>query len=185
VIQANLDNCIMEFYTQLKEYENFNDFFSDEEKITAVSKMQHNYWLGFFKGEITEGYISERVRVGEVHANINLPLKTTYSNLMSKENTEVKNSFQIINSISKMLNLDASIVVSTYAHKVNKVLSNRSSALEAEVIEREKIEEELKKQVRQAEQFNKMAIDRELRIIEMKKEIDELLIRLGEEKRYD
>jgi hypothetical protein len=29
------------------------------------------------KGEITEGYISERVRVGEVHANINLPLKTT------------------------------------------------------------------------------------------------------------
>jgi predicted RNase H-like nuclease (RuvC/YqgF family) len=84
-----------------------------------------------------------------------------------------------------MLNLDASIVVSTYAHKVNKVLSNRSSALEAEVIEREKIEEELKKQVRQAEQFNKMAIDRELRMIEMKKEIDELLIRLGEEKRYD
>lgn len=194
-IQNNIDDCINEFYNQLKQYENFEDFFSTEEKIVATSKKQRDYWLNFFKGEISKDYIRDRVRLGEIHANINLPLKTyiaginifsdVFAQLMKKDDVVIKNSFQVISSINKMLNLDASIVVSTYAHKVNKILSDNSSVLEAEIIKREKIGEELKKKVRQAEQFNKMAVDRELRMVEMKKEVNELLGRLGEEPRYN
>jgi hypothetical protein len=43
---------------------------------------------------------------------------------------------------------------------------------------------ELEKTMKQAQQFNKMAIDRELRMIELKKEINELLKKIGEEPKY-
>jgi|APSaa5957512535_1039671.scaffolds.fasta_scaffold137672_1 hypothetical protein len=194
VIEADWSNCISEFYSQLRQYENFEDFFHSEEIVIEVADKQRDYWFMFFKGEITEHYISERVRVGEVHARINLPLKTyiaginifsdIFAKLMNKDGVDIDNPFQVISSINKVLNLDASIVVSTYAHIVNKILSDKSHALEEEISERKKVGEELEKRTKQAEQFNKMAVNRELRMIEMKKEVDELLVRLGEKARY-
>jgi PAS domain S-box-containing protein len=53
-----------------------------------------------------------------------------------------------------------------------------------DITERTEAAEALQKALRQAEQFNKLTVDRELRMIEMKKEVDELLEKLGEEARY-
>jgi len=50
-----------------------------------------------------------------------------------------------------------------------------------------KVEErtlELEKKVRQAEFINKMTIDRELKMIELKKEINDLLEEAGKEPKY-
>jgi PAS domain S-box-containing protein len=59
------------------------------------------------------------------------------------------------------------------------------------ITERVKIEEELRKnqenltqKMIQIERFNNLSVGRELRMVEMKKEINELLIRLGEPPRY-
>ena len=52
------------------------------------------------------------------------------------------------------------------------------------VFKRELAMAQLEKEKMRAEQFSKMATGRELRMIEMKKEVDELLERLGEEPRY-
>ncbi len=53
-----------------------------------------------------------------------------------------------------------------------------------DITERREAEEELKKRNRQLEAFNKIAVDRELRMIDLKKEINELLIKLGKEEKY-
>jgi hypothetical protein len=46
------------------------------------------------------------------------------------------------------------------------------------------LEEKLKKKIDELEGFNRMMIDRELKMIELKVEINTLAARLGEEDRY-
>jgi len=53
-----------------------------------------------------------------------------------------------------------------------------------DISERKKREEELKKKNEALKRFNKLAVGRELRMVELKKEINALLEQLGEENRY-
>ncbi|MBC8416374.1 MAG: hypothetical protein H8E11_08090, partial [Candidatus Cloacimonetes bacterium] len=53
-----------------------------------------------------------------------------------------------------------------------------------DITERWEAEEKLKKRNQQLEAFNKIAVDRELRMIELKKEINELLKKSGEKPQY-
>jgi PAS domain S-box-containing protein len=54
-----------------------------------------------------------------------------------------------------------------------------------DISERKAIEEELKEKLDELETFYKVAVDRELRMIELKKEINELCEKCGEKPRYD
>jgi len=56
--------------------------------------------------------------------------------------------------------------------------------LQQQVAEREKAEEELRRNMAQLERFNRLAIDRELRMVELKNEVNDLLCTLGQQKRY-
>ena len=53
-----------------------------------------------------------------------------------------------------------------------------------DITERRRAEEEAKKRVDEIEKLNKFMIGRELRIIDMKREINDLLVRLGEQPKY-
>ncbi|MEA3476316.1 MAG: GAF domain-containing protein [Candidatus Cloacimonadota bacterium] len=63
---------------------------------------------------------------------------------------------------------------------IGKAVATEFSA----VIERKQIEEALKKKNEELEAFNKLVIGRELRMIELKKEVNELLEKLGKEAKY-
>lgn len=52
------------------------------------------------------------------------------------------------------------------------------------ITERKQAEQELKNKNTELETFNKLAVDRELRMIELKREINELLKKLGQQERY-
>jgi PAS domain S-box-containing protein len=53
-----------------------------------------------------------------------------------------------------------------------------------DITERKKSEEEIRKYMAELEQFNRLAVDRELKMIELKREINALLEQLEEEPRY-
>ena len=53
-----------------------------------------------------------------------------------------------------------------------------------DITERKHMEEELRRNVDELERFNKLAIGRELKMIQLKEEINELLSQLNLDKRY-
>jgi PAS domain S-box-containing protein len=53
-----------------------------------------------------------------------------------------------------------------------------------DITERKQHEDALRKKIEELEYLNKFMINRELRMIEMKKEVNELLVQMGQEKRY-
>jgi len=57
-------------------------------------------------------------------------------------------------------------------------------AIVMDITDRKNAEEELQKRNEELEKFNKIAIDRELRMIELKKEINELYEKSGEQSKY-
>lgn len=61
---------------------------------------------------------------------------------------------------------------------------NEVIAISRDITERKKTDESLKRKISEMELFNRMMIDRELKMIELKKEINILSKRLGEEDRY-
>jgi len=63
-------------------------------------------------------------------------------------------------------------------------LAEVNKGLAQEVAERKLAEEEIKKKADELEKFNKLALGRELKMIELKKEINALLGKLGEEPGY-
>ncbi len=54
-----------------------------------------------------------------------------------------------------------------------------------DITERKKRKEEIRKYITELEQFNRLAVDRELKMIELKREVNELYERQGEEPPYD
>jgi PAS domain S-box-containing protein len=54
-----------------------------------------------------------------------------------------------------------------------------------DITERKKREEEIRRYMAELEQFNRLAVDRELKMIELKREMNRLCEKLGEKQRYD
>jgi hypothetical protein len=54
-----------------------------------------------------------------------------------------------------------------------------------DITERRHIEEDLKRNVEELELFNKLAIGREIKMIQLKQEINELLGQLGQAEKYE
>ena len=53
-----------------------------------------------------------------------------------------------------------------------------------DITERKRVEESLKKKNEELERFNKFAVGRELKMIELKKKINELLLKMGKKPKY-
>ena len=178
-MESSMEEFIEAFYARLRNQPYFEQFFPNDETVQKVMESQRKYWVEFFKGEIDDDYIAKRANVGEVHAQINLPLDTYLAGLnifcdlcatyVGKKNQT--DAFQTMAAVTKLLHLDGSIIANTYAHFVTKLVQEHADEMETKN--------------KELSQFNKMAIDRELKMIELKKEINELAKNAGEEPRYE
>jgi len=48
-------------------------FFSSQDTVERVKKLQKAYWAGFFSGVVDQRYVDYRIRIGEIHAQRDLP----------------------------------------------------------------------------------------------------------------
>lgn len=71
-----------------------------------------------------------------------------------------------------------------YNERLIRQLEQKMMQLETDVKKRKKTEEELKSRMKEVETFNKSAVGRELKMIDLEKEINRLLKELGQEPKY-
>jgi len=67
---------------------------------------------------------------------------------------------------------------------MNRV-QERTVSLQTEIVERQSAEERIALHVRELEQFNRLAVGRELRMVELKQEVNDLAASLGQAQRYN
>jgi rsbT co-antagonist protein RsbR len=70
---GTIDRVVDQFYQWLPQQPEFNVFFSSQDTVDRVSKLQKAYWAAFFSGVVDQRYIDYRVRIGEIHAQRDLP----------------------------------------------------------------------------------------------------------------
>ncbi len=74
--------------------------------------------------------------------------------------------------------------VKEYHQSLEKKVSERTSELENEIQERQKVEAALQEKIKEITRFSRLAMDREKKMIQLKKEINSLLHQLGRKEEY-
>src|SRR5215470_11835856 len=68
-----IDTVVDHFYGWLGAQPEFNVFFSSQDTVERVKKLQKVYWVDFFNGVVDQRYIDYRVHIGEIHAQRDMP----------------------------------------------------------------------------------------------------------------
>ena len=68
-----IDSVVDRFYEWLQQQPEFNVFFSSQDTVERVKRLQKVYWADFFSGVVDQRYIDYRVHIGEMHAQRDMP----------------------------------------------------------------------------------------------------------------
>jgi rsbT co-antagonist protein RsbR len=68
-----IDSVVDRFYEWLGQQPEFNIFFSSQDTVERVKRLQKVYWTDFFSGVVDQRYIDYRVHIGELHAQRDMP----------------------------------------------------------------------------------------------------------------
>lgn len=127
------------FYVWLREQPEYLQHFSDPERQIRAAKMQADYWADFLKGQLDEGYIERRRKVGEVHARIGLGLPvyfaamhfslTYFAELPPPKGMSSADYAAAIHSITKLIHLDTAVVVETFSRMTSEKIADQNRAM--------------------------------------------------------
>ena len=73
VLGNKIDSVVDRFYEWLQRQPEFNVFFSSQDTVERVKRLQKVYWADFFSGVVDQRYIDYRVHIGELHAQRDMP----------------------------------------------------------------------------------------------------------------
>jgi rsbT co-antagonist protein RsbR len=133
-----MDDLINAFYDWLRREPWFTEFFSDPSVHQRVTLEQRRYWEAFMAGRVDEHYVERRHVIGEVHARIGLPMDAYFAAMnyfqelfggVAKDTMAPEQSGPAIESMSRLLHLDTSIVVDAYAHRVQEALTEQADSI--------------------------------------------------------
>ena len=137
--RPRMQDVVGRWYAWLETQPEFEQFFSDPEVLERVQGLQEGYWEAFFSGQVDEGYVEVRYRVGEAHARIGLPLNTyfagmngfqeIFAELVLAAELPTNEQSAMTRSLAKLLHLDTAIVVDTYNQIVEDTLTAQSKSL--------------------------------------------------------
>lgn len=138
-IRDNLGDLVDHFTANLKSIPRYREYFTTDKKLEKVSYLLMNYWEDFLQGKVTREYISSRIHIGKTHAHIKLPVNlylgamnlslTWFINKIIQQKLEPKKFKILINGISKLINMDTTLVVTVYCehsmeemdHTINEI----------------------------------------------------------------
>ncbi len=138
-IIPKLENYVTSFYDWLRTQPEFEQFFSDQDKLAHVQKQQVAYWQEFFNARIDEEYVQNRRTIGEVHARIGLPLTVYFAAMnfslrifieeMYDGKLSAKDYTTAVRALTKLMHVDTAVVVDTFMKLTKQTISEQSEAL--------------------------------------------------------
>ena len=138
ILIPQLPEFIESFYQWQEKLPEFDHFFSDDNLLQKVKEKQQDYWTEFFQAKIDDAYMEKREIVGQTHARIGLGLNTYFAamNMSSvllinliKENANEAFSAYLVESVTKLINLDTAIVADAYATVTYETAAAQSKSL--------------------------------------------------------
>ena len=140
MLMKQLDAFIADFYEWMGRHREFKMFFgSNPARLDRVKQLQRANWTTFLQADIDESWFAARRHVGAVHANIDLPNEIYFAgmavsnNLMAdrihKLGKAVKDPIETVKSITKLMYMDACVVIDEIARINREKISASSKAL--------------------------------------------------------
>ena len=141
LLKDQLDSFIDDFYTWMQKHPEYQVFFgSNPARLDRVKQLQRANWVNFLDAHVDQSWVDARRHVGAVHAHIELPNDIYFagmsvsSNLMAdrlRNSSHVKNLNETIASLSKLMFLDAYVVIEEIA-RINreKISANAKTLME-------------------------------------------------------
>jgi rsbT co-antagonist protein RsbR len=139
--QNNADMIIEAFYEHLLQFEEMKAFFPDSATLNRVKAKQKTYFIRLMKGDYDLNYVENRLRVGAIHEQIELPVKSYlamynfYLRIAGKlifeaGPNESDGAAAAFFSLMKLTFLDMSLAIETYINSRERTIK----ALQQEAI---------------------------------------------------
>ena len=126
LMEKHIDRIIEQFYVELFRYPEPRGFFTEEATLRRVKAEQRAYLLSLFSDELVDAHFEMRLRIGQMHERIGLPLKwyvSSVANFFERIVTVIE--FQAglppdrlltaVLALNKMMNLDLQLALESYA----------------------------------------------------------------------
>lgn len=138
-LEKKWDMYVEEFYGWLQEQPEYIQFFEDADLLKDVQVRQVSYWKDFFLANVDANYVARRRRLGEMHAQIQLPLDS-YLTAVNKSLTILTRSMReskmsagkassMKSAVTKLLNLDNTIIVGTFMAMTQQKIAEQTEAI--------------------------------------------------------
>lgn len=136
-----IESVLDRFYIWMARHPDMMTFFTSEAALKHVRQMQSLYWQRLMQGHIDEDYLRDRRRIGEIHAQIRLPvmfymagvsmiyeeLTSIHQNLLGSKQI----SFELNQAVANVLHLDAGLICQAFVDRRDELLHEQSEAVMA------------------------------------------------------
>jgi rsbT co-antagonist protein RsbR len=140
VAEPKLDAIIDVVYVFLAEVlgPDFTLHFPDDKALTRAKSLSRRAWLEFLSGNWGEDYIKSRVRIGEVHAQLQIEPRHYMATIEKTVGLFIQLCIEAmpaavqsstIASIRRVAHMESALVVDTYASRTSDIISKQSRAL--------------------------------------------------------
>ncbi len=140
ILVKELPEHIESFYIWLQNHHEFQIYFAaNPTRLERVKVLQMNHWTSFLAAEISEQWFASRKHVGAVHAHIDLPNDIYFASMswcgkslverLRKSQPAIDNADAIADSITKLIFLDAYVVIDEIVRIQREKISSGAKAL--------------------------------------------------------
>lgn len=139
-MDAHLDVFIERLYAYIRKIlgSQFQVHFPDEKAFHRAQALAHRAWHDFLKGEWTENYVKSRVRIGEVHAQLQIDPRHYLGTIDKGINLLIElginqvpqdEAQQTIDALRRFSRMESAVVVDVYPSYTAEIISRQSRSL--------------------------------------------------------
>lgn len=127
--QAAAPQMVDTFYERLLGHSNTAEYFDDQDKVGHLRQTLETWFVQLFSGEYDQSYVRSRLKIGQVHVRIGLPVRYPLAmmDVMLRHGEQVATqspqSETAVTAFRKLLALDIAIFNQAYENTQLKHLS--------------------------------------------------------------